>query len=348
MKQKVVGIFLLIGTPASAWSAQSLISYALKQGLSQGSLLLRARPTEKVLQDSLSSEELKKYILLSREVLENATKLPMKTGSAYRRYVHLDRDWVTQIVVAARKDQLEVKNFSFPIAGSFPYKGFFSEEDASAEALSLSSEFDVYQRKVPAFSSLGWFSDPLVSTLFRSEAYLVETLFHELVHLNFYFNEKGDFNEAFATWFAQKAAQDFAPQSKLISDLKKFKSELEASAKIDGELNSFVTEITEKGKAFYARSPLGQREKYFAWVSSCLTKYPSLKWLEKTEWNNASILSFSTYYRLVPTIEKYALANSLDYKTFLRALVSRGPAMADEIESQWLADSKRRCVQDIP
>ncbi len=310
MNQKTLLIFSLFLGHLSVLpilrASEGVLTYALKQGFAQGSLLLNAKKIDKILKDPLAPERVKKALYLSQEVLEFADKIPMKRGAAYRSYIDLGRDWVTQVLVAAPRDKLELLPFEFPIMGAFPYKGYFQEEDAIKEENRLKEKYDVFRRKVPAFSSLGWFSDPLTSTLIRSEYTLIDTLLHELVHLNFYFEDESDFNEAFATWFASKATEDFIKSSKHIQNLESLKEEIQDNLNYDKELSHFIEEVRQEGALFYSKGRGADRMTYFNWIKTCLKQYPELNSLEKLEWNNAVVMAFSTYTRLIPAVDSYA------------------------------------------
>ncbi len=325
-------------------ASENILSYAFIQGLQQGAILLRSQNVKKRLRDPNLSSHFKESLQLSLEILEYAKSKNLKTKGSYKNFVELDRDWVTKVVIAAKKDKLELHQFQFPIVGAFPYKGYFDEEDAENEAKKLSAQLDVYTRKVPAFSSLGWFSDPITSNLFARPSFLIETLFHELVHLNFYFDNEADFNEAFATWYADKISTDFIELSQVISDKEKLKAEFQQGRAFDKELASFMDEVLASGNRFYSqKQDEPAREKFFSSVSNCLENYPALVPLKKIKWNNASLLSLSTYYKVIPVIEAYAVKKRLTYASFLELVLKRGSGIVQEIMLEKVESPLPRC-----
>ena len=331
------------------FAGESLVHYAVKQGLKQGSLLLNAQKVEKVIASPLTSQNLIRPLKLSQEILHYAQNvLGMKVGASYKKYIELNRDWVTKVVFAAQKDRLEIKKFEFPIVGSFPYKGFFDEEDAQALSQELSQDFDVYQRKAIAFSGIGWFDDPLTSNLLSRDSLLIDTLFHELVHLNFYFEDQGDFNEAFATWFSYKVAKGFIEKSNFLENKGKTLNELEAEEKADYELHAFIHEVMLRGKEFYEKKPLQNRDIYFDWVGRCIKKYTQLKSLQNVKWNNAAILSLSTYLRLLPLIDKYAEEKKLTPQEFLSKVKKEREYLVSVVEEQTPVPLLSRCDEKLP
>lgn len=342
-------LFFLFFMSVPLFAAESLLHYALKQGFRQGSLLLKGQKVEKILANPLTSQKTIRPLKLSQEILHYAQNiLGMKIGASYRKYVELDRDWVTKIIFAAEKDRLEIKKFEFPIVGAFPYKGFFDEEDAHSLSRELSEQYDVYERKAIAFSGIGWFDDPLTSNLLSRDSLLIDTLFHELVHLNFYFDDQSDFNEAFATWFSYKVAKNFIEKSEHVENKEKTLRELEAEEKSDYELHAFIYEIMQRGKEFYEKKPLQNRDLYFDWVTECTKKYTLLRSLQNVKWNNAAILSLSTYLKLLPLIDKYAEKEKLDPQEFLSRIKKEKEPLVKKIEEQKYEIMSYRCSEKLP
>lgn len=336
MTQKSLGIALglLFALPIQA---SNLFFYLAKQGFMQGNLLLRSRPLEDLLKDPSLDAQTERYLRLSQEILAFAEKeLGMKTGRSYRRFVDVRRPWVTEIVMAAQKDKLESYFFTYPVLGKMPYRGFFDEDDAQAFEKELQAKnLDTYRRKVDAFSSLGWLPDPLLSTQFSSDERFIETLFHELTHLNFYFKDEPDFNEAFASWMGYRAALIFLRSNpKFVPDVNATITKLEKEHNFQIEFAGFVGRLLKKGKEIYNEDPKTKaRERFFAWIREEIAKSASLSRLGRIEWNNATVLSLATYYERVPGIEAYALKQQLSPKDFLMRVIREGVAIVPQIQS---------------
>jgi predicted aminopeptidase len=132
-------------------------------------------------------------------------------GDSYTSFTRLDSDTLALVLSAAHRDRLQSKTWWFPIVGSVPYKGFFDEDDALGEQRDLEEDgFDTYLRPTAAFSTLGWFADPLLSTLLRyDEVDLVETVIHELSHNHLFVSGQVRFNESFATFVGHTGAIEF-------------------------------------------------------------------------------------------------------------------------------------------
>lgn len=176
------------------------------------SILNSRVPIEKALQDPSLTENEKKKLILAQQAREFAEKnLSLKSTQNYSSYVKLDRPYVTYVVSASPKWELKHHLWSFPFVGSVPYKGYFNEKDAKQEEDDLKKQnLDTYLRGVSAYSTLGWFSDPLLSTMMGySDHELVNTIIHETVHATLYIKNSADFNERLAVFLGNKGMELF-------------------------------------------------------------------------------------------------------------------------------------------
>lgn len=118
---------------------------------------------------------------------------------------------MTYVVSAAPKNKLEHYDWKYPFLGKMPYKGFFHPEGAQEEAQRLRKKnLDVFVRGVSAYSTLGWFRDPILSSMLAYKDYdLVNTIIHETVHATIYIKGEADFNESLATFIGNKGTEEF-------------------------------------------------------------------------------------------------------------------------------------------
>jgi predicted aminopeptidase len=132
-------------------------------------------------------------------------------GDSYTSFAALPSDTLALVLSAAYRDRLEFRTWWFPITGRVPYRAYFSVSGGERARDQLEREgFDTYLRPTAAFSTLGWFADPLYSTLIRqNDVSLVETVLHELAHNHLYIGSRGTFNESFATFVGHAAAIEF-------------------------------------------------------------------------------------------------------------------------------------------
>jgi predicted aminopeptidase len=185
--------------------------YLAHVALGQARLLNARRPIAEVIADPSTPAELRERLGWIHEVRAFATRLGLSVGDQYTSYVEWPGDRVVTTVVATSPGSLEPHSFWFPIVGHVPYKGFFDPARAHAEAEDLRANgFDVCEVPVRAYSTLGWFEDPVTGPMLRgSDGALVETLLHELVHATVFISSEADFNEGVASFVGEEGSVRF-------------------------------------------------------------------------------------------------------------------------------------------
>ena len=148
-------------------------------------------------------------VLAAREFADEA--LGLRTGASYTTFSQLERDTLVLVLNGARRDRLERVTWWFPIVGTVPYKGFFDFAQARREAERMAEDgYDPYLRPASAFSTLGFFNDPLLSSTLRQDSIqLAGTVIHELTHNTFYAPGSAIFIESFANFAGQQGAIRF-------------------------------------------------------------------------------------------------------------------------------------------
>ena len=162
-----------------------------------------SRPVDALLADPQTPPELRERLLLAGEVARFArSELDLDSGGSYRTYAALDRPYVVWNLFAAPPLSLEGRRWCYPVAGCVPYRGFFRRFNAERAAARLAADgFETYLAGVPAYSTLGWFNDPLLSTFIDwPEARFVELLIHEIAHRRIWARNDAVFNESFAEY----------------------------------------------------------------------------------------------------------------------------------------------------
>lgn len=183
------------------------LSYYAQSASGHLSLMADARPVEEVVADEHTGDELRERLRYAQRVRDFASReLGLPDNDSYRAYVDVGDDAVVYSVVAAPEFSLQPKTWCFLFVGCLSYRGYYDRIDAQEKAVELVNEgFDVDIEYTPAYSTLGWFDDPLVSTMLRrGDAGLAEIIFHELAHQQLYIDDDTAFNEAFANVVAEE------------------------------------------------------------------------------------------------------------------------------------------------
>lgn len=186
--------------------------YVLKAGWAEAKILAAREPMAEVASDPavpLRTRQQLRLVLDARAFARDS--LGLRVGDSYTTFTRLESDTLAVVLSAAHRDRLVARTWWFPIVGRVPYRGFFDLDDALDEQRELEREgFDTYLRPTAAFSTLGWFSDPLLSTLLRlDDVELVETVLHELSHNHLFLPGHTTFNESFATFVGRVGAAEF-------------------------------------------------------------------------------------------------------------------------------------------
>ena len=186
---------------ALALAGCGMADYYWQGAAGQLDLVARAKPLAEVI-DATDDARLKERLERARAIRAFASaELGLPDNGSYTRYADLGRPFVVWNVFAAPELSLSPHEWCFPVAGCVGYRGYFREDEARAEAARLAAQrYDVHVGGVPAYSTLGWFDDPLLSSFIRyPDLELARLIFHELAHQVAYAKDDSTFNESFAT-----------------------------------------------------------------------------------------------------------------------------------------------------
>jgi predicted aminopeptidase len=283
-----------------------LFTYLIKSGKEQMSILNSRQPIEKVLESNDVTESDKSKLRLALEVREFVVQeLGFKASDNYKTYVDIKRPFVTWVVIASPKNKVENYIWKYPIVGKLPYKGFFNPEDAKKEAKKFDpTKYDTYVRGVSAYSTLGWFNDPILSTMLKDdESDLVNLIIHESAHATIFIKSEAAFNERLATFLGNKGTEIFY----LKKEGEKSKT-LERVALEDHDEKLFSAFITDEVKTlneWYAKEVGLDEEKRLARLKEINERFtkvlkPKMKTeryarFAKANINNAFLSSLHTY-----------------------------------------------------
>jgi len=186
--------------------------YLLRAGWSEARLLLRREPIRELLARPDLPSELRDRLALTLAVRDFAQHgLGLRVGDSYTTFAEVPADATVYVVSAARRDRLEMHRWAYPLVGRLPYRGFFDRRAAERQAAALArQDLDTEVRPALAFSTLGWFADPLLSTAAaRPPVAVAETVLHELWHATLFLPGEAAFNESTAMFAGQRGAIAF-------------------------------------------------------------------------------------------------------------------------------------------
>jgi len=189
-----------------------LVSYGALQGYGQLNIVWNARPVEHFMNDPHFPDSLKSRLRFIDEVRKYAIdSLGLKDTENYKTLYDQKGNEVMWVVMACEPFKLKPKEWKFPIVGAVPYKGFFKEQRATELKSELESEgLDVIIRNPGGWSTLGWFTDPILSKMLnRSEGDLANLIIHEMSHATIFVKDSIDFNENLATFIGDRGAEKF-------------------------------------------------------------------------------------------------------------------------------------------
>jgi predicted aminopeptidase len=302
-------------------------------------LLALREPVTHILERKDASQELKGKLRLARRICrfaENRLGLPL--GDNYTSYADLGRPYAVYTLYAAPEFSMTPKTWCYPFVGCLAYHGYFSKLMAAEHKKLLEAEgYDVFVGGANAYSTLGWFNDPLLNTfIFRSEARLAYLLFHELAHKKLFVKGDTDFNEGFATAVGWEGVRRY------LADDPEALAELESRFKRHRRFVELVLDWRERLEALYEldMDAAARREVKAETIADLKRAYQRLKksWGghdEYDDWfaspiNNAQIVSVAAYNRLVPAFEALLAEHGGDLEAFYRACEELGESSLAE------------------
>lgn len=286
------------------------------------------QPIERALADERLKPIERERLALVPDVLNFAgSHLHLPAEDQYETLVFMNRNAVTWNVFAAPADSLAPKTWCFPIIGCISYRGYFAKEDAQAYAKKISEQgWETYVGGASAYSTLGWFEDPILSTfLKRDTPDFIGLLFHELAHVQLYIKDDTTFNESFATaveqagvlaWYAEN------PSPEAMADyLNKFERRqdfLTLAMETKAALTALYAKKRPSAKTQTERKAILEnfRTRYADHVSNQWQgKKPYGGWMQGPL-NNAQWNTLGAYYDLVPAFTHLLTHLNNDFKQF--------------------------------
>ena len=346
------GLLLAVVVASLLLSACGSIRYYAQAVHGQGELIVHRRPIDKLLRDPHADPKLAARLQLARQARRFASQqLGLPDNRSYTSYVQLDRPYVVWNVFAAPRYSVQAVPQCFPIAGCVAYRGWFNETAARADAARLRARGDdVWIGGVPAYSTLGWFADPILSSMLRwDDDELASTIFHELAHQLIYVKSDTAFNESFATFVqeqglrAWRASRGMPPQdgqqqvmadgfSRLVLDLRErlktlYASGVDEAAMAAGKQRGIAEFRTHYEHWRQQHWPGDHR--YDAWVAQPI--------------NNARLLPFGLYDQWTPAFAVLFQQAERNWPAFYASVrgLAREPKARRDRELQALLPSRQ-------
>ncbi len=305
----------------------------------QMELLSRRVPIEQIVGDPQRDPELRRRLALVLDARRFAvTDLHLPDNDSYTLYADLGRSFAVWNVLATPEFSLAPVESCFPIAGCVAYRGHYSRERAQAQAAALRAKgYDVVVGGVPAYSTLGWFDDPVLNTMLHwSDAVLVATVFHELVHQQLYVTDDTVFNESMARFVEQQGLREYFAAGRIDETA----SALQRSRQRD--FTRLMLDTRQRLTQIYSLplSAGAMRARKAAEFRRLKSRYAELRdtqwngdpaydgWFD-AELNNASLLSFGLYDQFVPAFERIYEQVGRDWPRFHAACRALGALPAD-------------------
>jgi predicted aminopeptidase len=305
-----VMVLLLTGCDSLGYYTQALGG--------QLDLMRKGESLQSLLDDAATTESLRSQLELVERLLEFAEhELGLPADGQYSHYVDLGRPYVVWNVFAAEELSLQAKTWCHPVVGCAAYRGYFDQQDAESHAKNLSDAgMDTFVGGVAAYSTLGWFKDPVLSSfVYRPEARLADLIFHELAHQVVFIPGDTMFNESFATAVAREGVRLWLQRPGKESVYRDYQISLQQQA----DFIDLVQNLRQKLDELYALpvSDVDKQERKRNLITGMRNDYEQLKREKYPEpadsqpydgWmyspvNNAKVNSVSAYHQLVPPLK---------------------------------------------
>lgn len=331
-------------------------SYYAQAAAGQIELIRGRQEIAELLADPATDPELASRLHLAREVVSfGSESLGLPADDSYTQFTRTGRSAVIWNVVAAPEFSLEPKTWCFLVAGCVPYRGYFEKKDAERFADMLRGKgYDVVIAPATAYSTLGWFDDPLLDTMFlRGDTALAGVLFHEMAHRVLYVKDDTAFNESFASFVEETAVWKWLEYRDDPSEWKAWRHERDVARALDilfAETRSSLLQLYASDQDLKAMRAEKERilEAFCEASGRALPPSPSgtghSEALPRCRANNANFALRASYHSGGCAFERLFDASGRQMSTFLER-ARQIAALAPAERKKWL---NRRCTAVAP
>lgn len=311
-------------------AACSNLSYYSQSIRGQLDLLDKRRPITEVAADPTTPAPIREKLLEVLKIRDFATRqLALPDNDSYRVYADLQRRYAVWNVFATPEFSLEPEQWCFLVVGCLAYRGYFDEHDAREFAARLETQDkDVYVAGIRAYSTLGWFDDPILNTFLDLPRYqLAGVVFHELAHQQLYIDDDSAFNEGFAMAVQYAGVHRFLKENGTDAERQAYATQLQRQT----DFLALVASTRARLKQLYASdvdttTKRARKERIF---DAMRVRYGALRerwggyrgydaWFDK-RLNNAKLSAVATYQQLVPAFEALLTQSGGDFAAFFQA-----------------------------
>lgn len=285
--------------------------YVTRQAWHHAGLLSQRREIQDVIEDRVTPEFTKGQLKRVVKILEFAAIQGLQVENSYGHYIETGSPVVSYLVQAALTDQLKFKTWWFPIVGEVPYLGFYEKSERDELANELEREgFDIRRGAAGAYSSLGWFEDPIFSSMIqRSHTSLAHLLFHELTHRTFWVQNAAEFNENLAEYIAHLLTIKYLNATSNALEIPKYQARLRDKERLRRWLVNLRAELetiyqTKRPKSETLKLKANTISKYLYGFRR--PTFEDVDLVSGETWNNATILAAVLY---APDRERYEKAH---------------------------------------
>ena len=326
-------IFLAALLCATALTGCTMLGYYAHLAQGQWQVLAAREPIAQLIADPHRDPELRRRLALALHARDFAsTGLALPRNGSYTQFADIGRPFVVWNVFAAPELSLTGIEHCFPIAGCVAYRGYYREDRARAEAARLDAQgLDTYVAGVPAYSTLGWFDDPLLNTLLRGDDdRLIATVFHELAHQQLYVPGDTAFNESYASFVEEeglrqwRAGRGEAAQSAAYADREAAFVALVLDARQQLE-QAYAAAVDDTARRAAKQAAFADLHRRYHGLKAAWGGWAGYDPFFSTPLNNAKLLPFGLYHQHVAAFAALFAREGRDWRRFHAAAAALKP-----------------------